>query len=456
MSVTPTGAVAGYHEVRRHTLRRMRMLMIDGALTQNSRVVDAGSSVRVQAGGYWGMASQPGLADGAALPALHDQALRNARAMARFGARSDTSLPGGHHRGVHRFAGRPAWSAAECSERLVALDAWIRQRHPGLRSVRLLLSDEDHQKHILTAAGGDAQASIQRALLAITLVADGEDGAPVELVEFISGKGSVADLALDEAALAPLVDELHSHLQAKRHAVPARGGQHTVVLAAPLAGMLAHEAMGHPCEADIVLGGAVTAGLMGQRVASDLVTMLDVAHSFNGQEAMCPVYVDDEGTPATDAVLIERGVLGGFMHSRDTAAHFGVAPTGSARAYAPADEPLIRMRNTVILPGTSSLDELLAGVDDGYLLLKTANGQADTTTEFMFGVTLAYEVKRGRLGRAVRDTTVSGTALQVLQSVDGVGREMHWSCAGYCGKKQPMVVSMGGPALRARAHLGGQ
>jgi TldD protein len=99
---------------------------------------------------------------------------------------------------------------------------------------------------------------------------------------------------------------------------------------------------------------------------------------------------------------------------------------------------------------------MIEGVDSGYLLMKTGNGQADSTTEFMFGVSLAYEINQGKLGRAVRNTTVSGNAMQVLKDVDAVSDDMHWSCAGYCGKKQPMVVSMGGPALRTRAQLGGE
>jgi TldD protein len=168
------------------------------------------------------------------------------------------------------------------------------------------------------------------------------------------------------------------------------------------------------------------------------------------------VYADDEGTPARDAMLIERGLLRGFMSSRETAAQLRIPATGSARAYAPGDEPLVRMRNTVILPGTRKLADMVAEVEEGVLLLKTSNGQADSTTEFMFGINLAYEIRQGRLGRALRDTTVSGSAIQVLQSVDAVSDDMHFSCSGYCGKKQPMVVSMGGPALRARAHIGGQ
>jgi TldD protein len=88
--------------------------------------------------------------------------------------------------------------------------------------------------------------------------------------------------------------------------------------------------------------------------------------------------------------------------------------------------------------------------------MDTGNGQADSTTEFMFSVTLAYEIRNGKLGRALRDTTISGSAIKVLQSVDAVSDDLYWSCSGYCGKKQPMVVSMGGPALRARVHVGGE
>jgi TldD protein len=228
------------------------------------------------------------------------------------------------------------------------------------------------------------------------------------------------------------------------------------VLSPELAGMLAHEAMGHPCEADLVLGGAVTGNLVGKRVASDLITMIDFAHTYHGEELMIPVYADDEGTEATDALLIENGIMKNFMTSRETAARLGIKSTGNARAYTFNDEPLVRMRNTAILPGTSKLTDMIAGVEDGYYLMKTGNGQADSTTEFMFGIDLAYEIKNGKLGNAITETTVSGTAINMLKTVDAVSDDMHWECNGYCGKKQPMVVSSGGPALRAKAHLGGQ
>jgi TldD protein len=457
MSLNAPALSAGlqYSELRQHELRKSQVMMIDGNLTQNSRISDGGTSARVYRDGYWGFASMPGTGAQAA-ERVGRQAADNVQAMARFGQRSTFTLPSGGYRGEHVFHGRAALTQTEIQERLLALTAWCRQRYPDLKSVRLVVGDEHHTKRLATSSGADSMASIQRALCRVGFVAESATGAPVELSEILSGKGHLGDIDWSIDTLAPMLDELHRHLRAKCEAVPARGGLQTVVLAPPLAGMLAHEAMGHPCEADIVLGGAITGGLLGQRVASDLISMVDYANRYDGQEVMIPVYADDEGTPARDAWLIRNGILTEFMNSRETAARLGATPTGSARAYAPNDEPLVRMRNTAILPGSSTMDEMIAGVDSGYLLMKTANGQADSTTEFMFGISLAYEIVGGKLGRAIRDTTVSGSAIKVLQSVDAVSNDMYWSCAGYCGKKQPMVVSMGGPALRAQAHMGGE
>ncbi|MEJ6020919.1 TldD/PmbA family protein [Ramlibacter sp. PS4R-6] len=444
-----------YLETRRHELRKRRLLMVDGNLTLNSQTLDSGASARAWDAGYWGFASTND-ASAAGVERMTQQARGNARAMGRFGRKDALTLPEGTYRGEHAFKGKAAIGQDECVARMAELSAWCKQRYPDLKSTRVLFGDEHHSKWLTTSTGSEVLNSIQRALCYVTFTAIGADGAPVEIMHVVSGKGSLADLDLSPAALERELDDVHRHVRAKCEAVAARGGQHTVVLAPELAGMLAHEAMGHPCEADLVLGGAVTRDLVGQRVGSDLVTMIDVAHTFGGEEVMIPVYADDEGMPARDAMLIDKGILTEFMNSRETAAKLGIRPTGSARAYAPSDEPLVRMRNTVIVPGQSKLEDMIAGVDEGYFLMKTGNGQADSTTEFMFGVSLAYEIKDGKLGRAIRDTTISGSAIKVLQSVDAVSDDIYWNCSGYCGKKQPMVVSMGGPALRAQAHIGGE
>ena len=114
------------------------------------------------------------------------------------------------------------------------------------------------------------------------------------------------------------------------------------------------------------------------------------------------------------------------------------------------------MRNTAVLPGTDKLEDIIASVDDGYYLIKSSNGQADTTGEFMFGVSMGYEINNGKLGKAILDTTITGVAFEMLKTVDMVSDEVVWDCAGMCGKKQPMPVGMGGPALRCKMMIGGR
>ena len=143
-----------YTETRRHALDKLRMMMIDGHLAANQRSVDAGCSVRVHEGGYWGFAASPT----AEVAELQAQARRNAGAMARFGARAKPPLPGGVYRGEHQFDGKPQLSAKECSDRLAELHAHCKRLYPGLRATRFLLHQEQHTKHVSTSHGADAHS----------------------------------------------------------------------------------------------------------------------------------------------------------------------------------------------------------------------------------------------------------------------------------------------------------
>lgn len=449
----PSGVT--YAETRQHEVRKNSMLMVDGSLTTNVSTTEGGTSARVFNGGYWGFASVPAT-DRASADKVARKATENAAIMGRFGEQPPLSLPLDAHVGEYGYNGRPPLSEKETIELLAALNAFCKKQFPDIKSATFALEEESHAKRFATSNGSEGFSTTIRSACYLKLTAEGQNGQPVDLMQPLSGRGNLADLNLSFERLASTLEELHRHLQAKCVAVSPRGGIHTVVISPELAGMLAHEAMGHPCEADIVLGGSVAGGLVGKPVASELITMVDFANTHNGKELMIPVYVDDEGTEARDAVLIEQGILKQFMTSRETAARLGIASTGNARAYTFNDEPLVRMRNTAILPGTRKLDDLIAEVDDGYYLMRTGNGQADSTSEFMFGITLAYEIKNGKLGNAITDTTVSGRAIDMLKTADAVSDDMHWECTGYCGKKQPMLVSVGGPAIRAKAHLGGR
>ncbi len=233
-------------------------------------------------------------------------------------------------------------------------------------------------------------------------------------------------------------------------------GRAKVILAPAIVGLLVHEAIGHTVEADFVMAGSVAAGKLGQRVGSELVTLADSGVSEFAPGAGGTLPIDDEGVPAGRTVIIRQGILESYLHDRFSAAHFGVAPTGSARAWEYSDLPLIRMRNTYLEPGTSDLEELVAGIDDGYILLGARNGQADATGEFMFNVERAQRIRGGKRAELLQGLSITGQAFEVLRSVDGVSREFAWDLgAGYCGKGQPAKVDAGGPWIRCEVTLGG-
>ncbi len=318
-----------------------------------------------------------------------------------------------------------------------------------------MLFRSDMEKTLVCSDGADAYSLVPRSLVAVSLTADA-GGEPLDLYEVWGGLGGFTANFSAPEVLYPELDLLMERLRQKCAGVHAKPGQAEVVLAPDLAGILAHEAVGHTVEADFVQGGSVASDYLGRQVASPLVTLVDFAHEALGLTCPVPVWVDDEGTLARDAVLIEGGTLKGYMHNKESAAHFSAEPTGNARAYGFSDEPLIRMRNTAILPGSSSLEDMIASVDDGYYFLRSSNGQADSTGEFMFGVVMGYEIKGGKLGRALRDCTISGVAFDMLKTVSMLGKDMAWTSAGMCGKKQSIPVGMGGPAIRCRITVGGR
>ncbi|MBL8966066.1 MAG: TldD/PmbA family protein, partial [Spirochaetaceae bacterium] len=313
----------------------------------------------------------------------------------------------------------------------------------------------DMEKTMLNSEGARAHYLVPRSILYLALTAD-SGGEPVEIYDVFGGGRQFEDVFSTPEALEADLEELFGHLMRKAEGVHPEAGTHEVILGPDLAGILAHEAIGHTVEGDLVLGGSVAGDNLGKPVASALVTLVDFAHDALGKPCPVPLWTDDEGTEARDARLIVDGVLRSFMHNKETAEKLGQETTGNARAFAFSDEPLVRMRNTAILPGKSKLEDMLAGLDEGYYFMKSSNGQADSTSEFMFGVVQGYEVKKGKLGRALKDTTISGVAFDMLKTVSAVSDDMVWSCGGMCGKKQMIPVGMGGPAVRCRINVGGR
>jgi TldD protein len=353
------------------------------------------------------------------------------------------------------FTDKPRLTQKQLVEFVREIDDHIVKTYPNLASRVVNLSCLDMEKTLFTSDGSYSHSMIPRSFIRVAMTIE-KDGKPVELTSVYGGLGQFEDALESPSQTFEGIQSQYEHLVKKSEGVFADAGIKTCVLDAELAGILAHEAIGHTTEADLVIGGSVAGPLLNHEAASPLVTLIDFANTALGKTCPVPVYVDDEGTKAEDAIIIEEGILKGYMHNKESAMRFGVSPTGNARAYTFSDEPLIRMRNTAILPGTSKVADMIASVDDGYYLIKPSNGQADSTSEFMFGVTLGYEIKNGKLGRAIKDTTISGVAFDLLKSVTMISDDMKWTCAGMCGKKQAIPVGMGGPAIKCKVNIGGR
>lgn len=442
-------------ELRAQTNKTRKANLLNGNLTSNSRSESSGVSARVYKKGFYGFSSAAEYTAESCRNVLN-AATANADYFASHlsSAKPDLPpLPAGSVR-VQEDITDP--EQKYYIDFMREIDSYIAKKYPDLSSRSITAYADSMEKLLCVSNGYDSHSIMPRSYIYVQMTAPDKDGQPVEFFKVIGDFGTFDKNFKDPAALFPAIDSAYKSLCDKKQAVYAEAGFKTCILAPYMTGMLAHEAVGHTVEADLVLGGSVAGPNLGKIVASDKISLVDFAHTAFGKPVPLPVYVDDEGTKTEDALLIDKGRLVGYMNSRETANHFNMTPTGNARAYGFYDEPLIRMRNTAVLPGTDSLQKMIESVDDGYYLLDSNNGQADTTGEFMFGVTLGYEIKNGKLGRAIKDTTISGVAFEMLKTVDMVSDEMEWVSSGFCGKKQPMPVGMGGPSIKCRVNIGGR
>jgi TldD protein len=235
-----------------------------------------------------------------------------------------------------------------------------------------------------------------------------------------------------------------------------KGGVSQVILDPSLVGLICHEAIGHTVEGDFVAAGSIMKGKLGENVASPLVSLVDSGVPKEDDHAAGTLLVDDEGVRTRDARIIDKGQLSTYLVNREMAKELGVEPCGNARAFEHTNRPIIRMRNTYLEPGDSSLDEILEDTKEGYLLKGGGDGQADANAEFMFTAGEAYEINDGDVGRLLKNVTISGRAFDVLKSVDMISRDF-WFDMGYgmCFKGQAAKVDGGGPYIRCMTLVGG-
>jgi TldD protein len=237
--------------------------------------------------------------------------------------------------------------------------------------------------------------------------------------------------------------------------IPAPAGEMPVVVANGCGGVLFHEAVGHPLEADAVdKEASVYRGLIGTQCSSELINGVDDATIPNGWGSYD---FDDEGTPAARTVLFTDGVLLGFLQDRMRAARMGAEVTGNARRESYAYPPIVRMTNTNILSGETDPDQIMRDTDRGIYVTGLGGGQVNPASgDFVFGVSEGYLIEHGEITTPVRGANLIGRAIDVMSSVDAVGSDFDtWE--GVCGKDgQGAPVGSGSPTLRiSKITVGG-
>lgn len=235
----------------------------------------------------------------------------------------------------------------------------------------------------------------------------------------------------------------------------ARAGRFPVIVDQKLGGVFVHEAVGHACEADIVLQDAsVLKGKLNQRIGSEMLNVSDEGsiYVFGWTE------VDDEGIKARNARLIENGVLTNYLQSRATASIMKMKPTGNGRCQSVGHRPIPRMTCTIIKCGDSDFDEMLSSIKDGYYLRGSRGGEVNPAKgEFIFNAQYGYRVKNGELKEMVKAVSLNGNITEILPKITMIGNDLEYD-NGYCGKDEQIVpVSHGTPHFRIEeARVGGK
>jgi TldD protein len=251
--------------------------------------------------------------------------------------------------------------------------------------------------------------------------------------------------------------------EAVRHAIAmldareSPAGELEVVLAPGDSGILLHEAVGHGLEADFNRKGTSNyTNKIGERVASDLCTVVDDATLINSRGTIC---VDDEGNTPEKAVLIEGGVLAGYMHDQHSAKHFATKPTGNGRRESFQSHPMPRMTNTLLLAGPHSADEIIRSVKKGIYAKKFGGGQVDISNgDFVFSLTESYLIEDGKITAPLKGVNLIGNGPDVMCKVSMLGNDLETSDGIWtCGKDgQSVPVGVGCPTIKiASMTVGG-
>jgi len=330
---------------------------------------------------------------------------------------------------------------------LADIDAYARSLDPRVRQVSASVSGQLQAVRIVRPDGLSVADMRPLVRLNVSIVVE-ENG---RMEHGSSGAGGRVEYQryFDPAHWRGQVDEALRQALVNLGSVPAPAGEMTVVLGSGWPGVMLHEAVGHGLEGDFNRKKtSAFAGLIGQRVAAPGVTVVDDGLM---QDRRGSLTVDDEGTPTNTNVLIEDGILRGYMQDRLNARLMGMRPTGNGRRQSYAYAPMPRMTNTYMLAGDKDPKEIIASVKKGLYAVHFGGGQVDITSgKFVFSASEAYEIEDGKVGRAVKGATLVGNGPDALTKITMIGNDLKLDDGiGTCGKDgQGVPVGVGQPTLR--------
>jgi TldD protein len=327
------------------------------------------------------------------------------------------------------------------------IDAEARAFDPRIRSVLATLGVEQKLILILTSEGL-AVADVQP-LVRLHVVCVAEKDGERQQGSYGGGGRVPLDYLLEGERFLAYAREAARQAVLNLGAAPAPAGTMTVVLGPGWPGILLHEAVGHGLEGDFNRKRvSAFSDLLGARVASELCTVVDDGTLPNRRGSL---NCDDEGTPTARTVLIEKGVLRGYLQDRLNAKLMKMAPTGNGRRESFAHIPMPRMTNTFLLPGDSTPEEIIRSVDRGLYAVYFGGGQVDITSgKFVFSASEAYLIENGKITRPVKGATLIGNGPDVLTRIRMVGHDLKLDEGiGTCGKDgQSVPVGVGLPTVR--------
>ena len=419
-------------------------VMEGGIIKEGSHSIEQGAGVRAVSGEKTGFA----YSDRIELPVLLEAA-NNVKAIVRQGQEAQVRLVYAANEVQYYPIANPLKSLPEQQkiDLLRKVDSETRKLDARIEEVIVSLSGV-HETILVANQDGSLAADI-RPLVRMNVTVIVEENGRREQASMGGGGRSDYNYFIDQDQALNYGKEAVRQALVNLEAEDAPAGNMTVVLGAGWPGILLHEAIGHGLEGDFNRKGtSAFSGRIGERVASDLCTVVDDG-TLPGRRGS--LSIDDEGTPTENTVLIEKGILKGYMQDKLNARLMGVKSTGNGRRESYASLPMPRMTNTYMLPGTHNPEEIIRSVKKGLYAKNFAGGQVDITSgKFVFSASEAYLIENGQITRAVKGATLIGNGPDVLTKVSMVGTDLQLdSGVGSCGKEgQSVPVGVGQPTLK--------